>query len=104
MTDGFPTTPVGLGFITATVNALSAAQAGVNKAAGTAAILPAEPSRRAIKIVPPVDCFYAIEPGATSGMPLYGEICNSFEGPECPTNALYIGGLSANAKVVIWKA
>lgn len=60
--------------------------------------------RSAVKIVPPADCKMAITASATAGIPLYGGVENKFVGSSCPTNPLYIIGLSAGALVLVWEA
>lgn len=91
--------PLGSAFADQSITSLSSGQA-----AGTSTVLAANTDRTALKIVPPIDCFLAVASGQTTGIPLYGEIENTFEGNGCPTNALYIVGLTAAAAVLIWES
>lgn len=89
----------GSNFASQSIASLSAGQA-----AGTSAILAANANRTAIKIVPPADCTLAIASGASVGIPLFGGVANEFSGGDCPTNALYVTGLTAGAAITIWEA
>ena len=80
----------------ASIAALTPAQA-----AGTAAIVPANPARRALTVVPPADCTLAMASGATRGIPLIAGLPNGFAGPGVPTNALYLRGLAAGVALTI---
>jgi hypothetical protein len=88
----------GVSFGDASVASLTAGQA-----AGTSIVLAANTARSALKIVPPADCYLAVAPGKTAGIPLYGGVQNTFEGNGCPTNALYLIGLSPGGAVMIWE-
>lgn len=88
----------GLGFADQSVTSLSAAQA-----AGTDPVLPVNVNRKALKIVPPSDCTLKIGTSG-AGIPLFGGVPNEFSGGDCPTNALYITGLSTGVAVTIWEA
>jgi hypothetical protein len=92
-------TSSGSAFIGRSIAALSAGQA-----AGTVPILSANPARTALKVVPQNDCFLTIGSGETTGVPLYGNVENSFTGAECPVNAVYLAGLAPGTPVVIWEA
>lgn len=83
---------------------VSIASLSAGQAAGTATVLAANANRKSLMINPPADCFLAIGSGATGGYPLFADVPNQITGQDCPTNALYIGGLSAAASVVIWEA
>lgn len=91
--------PVAQSYVDKTVPAIAASQAS-----GTSAVIGVNAARKAVVIVPPADCTLCIASGATSGVPLYGGIPNSFVGSECPANALFISGLTAGQSVVIWEA
>lgn len=91
--------PLGSGFTDASIPSLSAGQA-----AGTTAILAANTSRTALKIVPPADCTLTISAASTVGIPLYGGVENTFEGGSCPTNDLFVRGLSVSAALTIWES
>jgi len=88
----------GSAFTNQSVASLSAGQA-----AGTTEILAANANRKALKIVPPADCTLRI--GATgAGIPLFGGVANEFSGGDCPTNALFVTGLTAGVAVTVWEA
>lgn len=91
--------PLGSGFTDASITSLSAGQA-----AGTTAILPANPSRTALKLVPPADCTLTIGSALTTGIPLYGGVSNDLTGGDCPTNQLFVRGLSAGAALTMWES
>jgi hypothetical protein len=97
--EGLPMALAGALFTDRSISSLSA-----NQAAGTEAVLPGNADRIALKIVPPADCRLGITSGAATGTPLYGGVENTFDGLGCPTNALYIGGLTTGAAVLIWEA
>lgn len=88
----------GSAFTDRSVGSLSAGQA-----AGTAEILAANPNRKALKIVPPADCTLKISNGG-AGIPMFGGVANEFSGGDCPTNALYVTGLSVGVAVAVWEA
>lgn len=83
---------------------VSVASLTSGQAAGTNAVIGVNASRKALAINPPADCILRLSGSAAAGMPLYGGIPNVFVGPECPTNALFISGLSAGQSVTIWEA
>lgn len=74
------------------------------QAAATTPLLAANASRQALMIVPPIDCTLTLISGGSTGQPLYGGVANRMLGQECPSNDLYISGLSAGASVTIWEA
>jgi len=94
-----PVLSVSLNYTDKSVSALSSAQA-----AGTSAVIGVNAARKAVVFNPPVDCTLSIGSGVATGIPLYANIPNVFVGPECPSNALFIAGLSAGQSVVIWEA
>lgn len=81
----------------------SIATLSADKAAGTEPVLPPNPARRGVMIVPPVDCRLTLAPGAAGGWPLFAGVPNSIAAPEVPANALYLAGLPAGASVTIWE-
>lgn len=91
--------PLGSDFTDQSVASLS-----TDQAAGTAAILTENLSRTALKIVPPADCTLTISAASTVGVPLYGGVENTFEGNGCPTNDLFVRGLTASVALLIWEA
>ncbi len=74
------------------------------QAAGNDPVLPANPNRKALIIVPPNACVLSIAVGASTGIPLLGSTENSRSGPLCPSNALYLAGLSTGNIVTILEA
>lgn len=90
---------VSLSYTDQTVASLSSGQA-----AGTSAILGVSAARKALVIVPPADCTLTLVSGATTGIPLYAGIPNTFIGAECPSNALFILGLTTGQSVTMWEA
>jgi len=98
MLNGYPVAASGLEYVSVSIASLSAGQA-----AGTTAILPAK-ARRALKIVPPVDCTLTLAADQTAGIPLYGGVSNELTGGDCPTNQLFVRGLSAGATLTLWEA
>lgn len=92
---------VGHEFADVSVASLSAGQA-----AGTTTVLAANASRKALMVNPPADCtlLIASAAGSTQGYPLFGNVPNTITGQECPTNALYVYGLSAANALTIWEA
>ena len=82
-----------------TVVALTAAQA-----AGTDPVLLTNPERRSLTLLPSADCRLALSAGATRGLPLSSTAINRFTGAGCPTNALYVIGLSSGSALIIWEA
>lgn len=89
----------GLAYADHSVSSLSAGQA-----AGTTTVLAANSARKALMINPPADCFLAIAGGATAGWPLFANVPNLISGQECPSNALFVVGLSTAAILTIWEA
>lgn len=91
---GAPVSPgstSGLTYTDVTVSSLSA-----NQAAGTAVILAADSSRKALVINPPADCGLSLTASGPVIWPLFGGVPNSFSGQDCPKNALYLtAGLTA---------
>jgi hypothetical protein len=83
---------------------VSIASMTANQAAGTDPARAANAARRALMINPPSDCMLAIAPGATRGWPLFANVPNTIVGQECPTNVLYLIGLTTGAAVSIWEA
>lgn len=83
---------------------VSVASVSAAQAAGTATVVDVNRARVALVIVPPVDCLLKLSAAGSSGLPLYGGVPNSFVGEECPTNPLYISGLSVGQAVTIWEA
>ena len=98
-------TPFVASLPTAFSSAPSIASLSANQAAGTAAVLAANDSRTAIKIVPPVDCLLRVVSGGSGvgGIPLFGGVSNDFSGHDCPMGALYVTGLSAGTALTIWE-
>jgi hypothetical protein len=88
----------GTAFAEVSINSLSA-----NQAAGTQAIVAANAGRKTLMLNPPADCVLTITSGATKGRPLFGNVPNAIAGPECPTNALFVSGLSAGQTLTIWE-
>jgi hypothetical protein len=88
----------GTAYTDASIASLSAGQA-----AHTATVLAANANRKALMINPPADCILTIATAATAGWPLFANVPNTIVGQECPTNALYLVGLSAGAAVTIWE-
>lgn len=90
----------GLEWVDVTIASLSSGQA-----AGVAAVLSGNADRKGLMINPPVDCLLKIATADDAGgWPLYGGVPNSIVGQSCPTNALYLTGLSAGQAVAIWEA
>jgi hypothetical protein len=90
--------PVGLQYSDASVT-LDAAQA-----AGTKAILPANPARKALIIVPPSASVLTIAGNLATGIPLLGSTPNPLAPSICPTNQLFVRGLNVNDVVTILQA
>lgn len=80
------------------------ADRSVSSYAAATPVVAENSSRRILKIVPPADCLLTLTSGAAFGEPLYGGVANTFEGNECPANALYITGLTAGVAITIWEA
>jgi hypothetical protein len=74
------------------------------QAAGTDPVVAQRLSRQALKIIPPTDCQMAVMTGQTAGEPIFGGVANPFLQDECPTNAIYLIGLTTGAVVQIWEA
>ena len=74
------------------------------QAAGTAAILAANPARKALVIVPPNVATLTLAGNLTSGLPLQGLTLNTFPPSICPTNQLFVRGLAAGDVVTILQA
>lgn len=98
MSNGYPFVGVASAFTDQSVASLSAGQA-----AGTTEILAANANRKAVKVGPPADCTLKIGTSG-AGIPLFGGVANEFSGGDCPTNALYVTGLSAGVAVTVWEA
>lgn len=98
MLNGFPFENVGSLFVDQSITSLSSGQA-----AGTSSVLAIKTDRKSLKIVPAADCTLKL---GTSGLgiPLFAGVANEFSGGNCPTNALYITGLTVGASVTIWEA
>lgn len=88
----------GAAFTNQSVSALTSQQA-----AGSSSVLPVNVNRKALKIVPPSDCTLKIGTSG-AGIPLFAGVPNEFSGGDCPTNELYITGLSTGVAVTIWEA
>lgn len=95
---GLPLGGGGLTYTDVSVGSLSAGQA-----AGTATVIAANASRKALMINPPADCILTIASAATKGWPLFANVPNTITGQECPTNGLYVYGLSAAASLTMWE-
>lgn len=93
-----PSMAPGSAFVDVSIASLSAGQV-----AGTASIIGANPARKSLMINPPADCVLTLSSGAVRGLPLFGGVANSITGQECPTNALYVSGLSTGAALTIWE-
>lgn len=91
--------PLGAFFTDRSIASLSSGQA-----AGTSSIIGANANRTALKIVPPVDCTLLISSSVATGIPLFGGVSNDLSGSDCPTNTLYLRGLTTGAAVSIWEA
>lgn len=98
MLTGYPIPDSGLLYTDVSITSLSAQQAS-----GTAVVRAANPDRRALKIVPPADCTLTIASASTVGIPLYADVENTFEGASCPTNDLFVRGLSVSAVLIVWE-
>lgn len=98
-------TPFVASLPTTFVSTPSIASLSSGQAAGTTAILAANPDRTAIKIVPPADCLLRVTSGGSGvgGIPLFGGVPNEFSGHDCPMGALYITGLATGAALTIWE-
>lgn len=81
----------------------SVASLSAGQAAGTLAVLAANPNRRALMINPSADCQLTIGAGATRGWKLFGNLPNTITGQECPADDIFIIGLTAGATVTIWE-
>ena len=91
--------PVAIPYADRSVSSMSTQQA-----AGTSAVLGVNTARHALVITPPTDCFLSIVAGSSVGIPLFAGIPNTFSGPECPSNAIFVLGLSAGNALTIWEA
>jgi hypothetical protein len=75
-----------------------------NQAAGVDPILAANTSRHSVLITPPRDAQLSITPQATTGRKLYANLPDTISGVGCPSNALYVTGLSAGDSIVLWES
>lgn len=82
---------------------VSVASLSAGQAAGTSTIIAANANRKSLMVNPPADCFLAISSGATAGWPLFAGVPNIITGQECPTNALYVDGLTAATALTVWE-
>ncbi len=86
---------------TATTITLSSGQA-----AGTAALLAANASRRALMFRAASDFEISPTASATAGIRIYASARDSFVGQECPTNTLYLvagSGLVTGSVLTVWE-
>lgn len=102
MSVGFPTEQRALPYNDMSVASLSAGQA-----AGTASVLSANSSRRALMIIPNADgSLYFTGSATVDGpyYPVYAGVGFSLIGGECPTGAIFITGQTAGSKLRIGEA
>lgn len=98
---GSPTSVVtvvtGLSYTDVSIASLTA-----NQANGVVAIFNVDITRKALVFNPPADCGLGLTSGGPAIWPLYANTANSFTGPECPTDALYLtAGLTAGQTLPI---
>lgn len=98
MSQGFRTRELSLKYQNLSVDSLTARQAQ-----GLDPVIAADSGRSSLKIVPEADCLLILTPGDTAGIPLYGGVENTFQGSQCPSNALFVTGLEAGSTLTIWE-
>lgn len=98
--------PIPMGFVAAAYVDRTVASLSAGQAAGTSVVLAANPARRGLMINPPIDCTLLISAasGTPRGWPLFANVPNTIVGQECPTNDIYIYGLTAGQVLAIWEA
>jgi hypothetical protein len=79
---------------------VSVASLSAGQAAGTTAVIAANPNRELVKIVPPADCVVRITSGGVGGIPIFADVANDIP----LANALFITGLAAGDAVTILEA